>query len=233
MERLISIYKEQWQVFVKRYIKYLVFYFVVSVISAMCAFQGFISNPELAKTFFDYTVEIFEKKGMTTSSLTWFDGVILGTNIGVYEMLRFGFSIFINNLLVITLLVISGFLAWSIFPLIYPLFTIIMNSILIGGALAYFKINGHQPGELFVKGVLPHGVTEFLAIYIAASLGTYIGVHMISWSFKTLKDFTKMQESKEKLKDLSIKVFYTYVFVLIPLVAISAFIECVITPMLL
>lgn len=233
MGRVQSIYKEQWQMFVKGYIKYMALYFVISVLSVICAYKSFISNPDLAKTFFDYIVEIFEKKGMTTSSLSWINDSILGTNIGAYETLRFGFGIFLNNLLVITLLVLSGFLAWAIFPLLYPLFTMVTNGILIGGALAYFKLNGHHPAELFVKGVLPHGVTEFLAIFIATSLGTYIGINILSWSFKIFKDLTKMNEYKEKLKVLSVKVFYTYVFVLLPLLAISAFVESVITPMLL
>lgn len=81
------------------------------------------------------------------------------------------FKIFTNNLLASLRLIGFGVLFGVI-----PLFGMITNGLIVGYVLALAsQSTGTNPLVLFVTTLLPHGVFELPAIFIAAALGLRIG----------------------------------------------------------
>ncbi|MDO5726018.1 MAG: stage II sporulation protein M [Tissierellia bacterium] len=132
-------------------------------------------------------------------------------------------GLFINNIRVLFLAFISGFIPFIPFPIVIT----IINGIVVGGLLGIIASNSSLFGALkmLIFGILPHGITELGAILIAVAMGNLI------WITINRKIFRKPIAIKlnEELK-YSIKILF---FVCVPLILISAFIEAYITPILI
>ena len=87
--------------------------------------------------------------------------------------------IFLNNLMVSLLTIISG-LAFGI----YPIF-ILMNNGMLMGAVIIGSANGASvhPIILFLTTILPHGLFELPAILVSAALGIHLGISVIQSLF--------------------------------------------------
>ena len=120
--------------------------------------------------------------------------------------------IFTNNLQACILLFLGGATLG-----VLTLFIIASNGIIIGGIMELVR---EQKGPLFVlAAILPHGIFEIPSFIISASLGFILGAAMLAeWRGEGDAAETAMAHAR------------TFLFVVVPLVAIAAFIEAFITP---
>ncbi len=120
--------------------------------------------------------------------------------------------IFANNLQACILLFLGGATLGAL-----TLFIIASNGIIIGGIM---ELAREERGPLFVAAaVLPHGIFEIPAFLISASLGFLLGASLLAeWHGGGDAAATAGAHAR------------TFLLVVVPLVAIAAFIEAFITP---
>jgi len=149
------------------------------------AIIGFLFSDNFS-FFNDFLKELVGKiEGLNTFELIWF--------------------IFQNN-------VLSAFFAMTlgIFLGIFPVVNAIMNGTVLGYV---FSLASAREGFSVILLLLPHGIFELPAVFIALGLGMRFGMFIFAKN--------KKQEFNERLSG-SIKVFFT---VVLPLLAIAAIIE--------
>jgi stage II sporulation protein M len=129
-------------------------------------------------------------------------------------------GIFWNNAFASLLALIFGLAAG-----LFPLFFVMSNGIAIGIVLEMIVAKmGASVGILvFVAGILPHGIIELPAVLISASIGLKLGYH-------ALLSLIKRQDmvTIELMSGLRIFVFW-----IVPMLFVAAFIETFITSLLL
>ncbi|HVN66237.1 MAG TPA: stage II sporulation protein M [Methanomicrobiales archaeon] len=123
--------------------------------------------------------------------------------------------IFFNNLQACILLFLGG----ATFGLL-TLFIIASNGVIIGGIM---EIAREERGPLFVAAaILPHGIFEIPALLISSSLGFVLGAALLAeWWGEGDSAATARAHAR------------TFLLVVVPLVAIAAFIEAFITPQII
>lgn len=129
-------------------------------------------------------------------------------------------GIFWNNAFASLLALIFGLAAG-----LFPLFFVMSNGLVIGIVLEMIVAKmGASVGILvFVAGILPHGIIELPAVLISASIGLKLGYH-------ALLSLIKRQDmvTGELMQGLKI-----YLFWLVPMLFVAAFIETFVTSLLL
>ena len=140
---------------------------------------------------------------------------------GVADLTLVGllFIIFFNNCLVALLASLGGLL-FSILPLII----ILTNGFFVG--IVFYFVLDTVSWNFFIAGILPHGLVELPVIFFSTAMGLWLGRCFFKYLF--LKTETKVSLFL-KIK----KVFYTYVFVVVPLLFLAAVIESFLTPYVL
>lgn len=126
-----------------------------------------------------------------------------------------------NNLRVVLVTMLLAIFSFGVLPTVVPL----VNSALIVWLLARAAEAGHDPLTVFVAGILPHGIFEISAVWLASILALRMGASLIArqpgmtlgegWLL-ALADYLKM-----------------FIFVVLPLLILAALIEVNITPRLL
>jgi stage II sporulation protein M len=89
-----------------------------------------------------------------------------------------------------------------------PLFGTVTNGLILGAVLALT-----DGGLTAVLGLIPHGIFELPAIFIAWGLGLWRGM----WPFQ--------KERKKAYKERARKAYYVFFTLVLPLLAIAAMIE--------
>ncbi|SHM06013.1 stage II sporulation protein M [Caldanaerovirga acetigignens] len=125
--------------------------------------------------------------------------------------------IFQNNARALFVMIFGG-IAFGI----VPFFALIFNGFVVGVVLALNFYNG-QSLYFFLAGMLPHGILELPAILTGAAFGLKTGAELLF-----SKGEIRLRILKKNLKE-SILAFG----ILIPILLIAAFIEAVVTPLLL
>lgn len=180
------------------------FYFCLSFFSIMIVLNAmlFLSDPQLSQSYFNELQALFNEKQFLDGS-----GVELW------------FGIFFNNLLASGISILLGVIPF----LFLPMFSLASNAIIIGLMGAVYQINGI--GWIpFLVGILPHGVLEIPALILGVTLGVHICLKLV----KTILRRT----FKGELKQACIGCVRIYVFWMIPLFFVAAFIETFMTPIL-
>lgn len=130
-------------------------------------------------------------------------------------------GIFLNNLKAATYAVVMG-----IIPFIFiPFFNIATNGLVTGAVISSASIvSGKSAAELFVLGILPHGIFEIPALVISISLGIVL-----------CREVSKglLRKPHLKLGILIEKIAKTFVLLVLPLLVVAALVESFITPMLM
>jgi uncharacterized membrane protein SpoIIM required for sporulation len=134
--------------------------------------------------------------------------------------------LFFNNTRAVIAIFVMGLISFSVLGILLYM----LNIGMIGGVFAFLillseKAPGVHPLDIFLAGVLPHGIFEIPALMIGSAAMLYFGVVMV-----TPQTGKSMGEVIiELLADWS-KVF---IGVVLPLLAVAALIEAYITPVLL
>ncbi len=134
--------------------------------------------------------------------------------------------IFLNNVTSSVLMMILGVLF-----AVFPIYGLVANGILLGYFLQKMGGAGHTALQMFAIGILPHGIIELPAVIFAAGIGIRYGV-------LTVRTFTSVwsEKSRNELKIAwiqSLKQFPLAVATVILLLGMAAFIESVVTPILI
>lgn len=122
-------------------------------------------------------------------------------------------NIFFNNLRVCLILLVGGTF------IIPPFFIMFTNGFLVGFVLKLILEKNHGP-FFFIKGVFLHSIFELPAIFISAAVGLRIGL-----SYLTRDNKKRAVKVGQGIKEAAV----IYLFVVIPLLFIAAFIEAFIS----
>lgn len=82
--------------------------------------------------------------------------------------------ILVNNLLATGLAMYLGIAAC-----IMPLFTLALNGLIMGYLFSQLAAKGGDIWPMIVKGILPHGILELPAVFLAAAYGILLGAKML------------------------------------------------------
>lgn len=108
---------------------------------------------------------------------------------------------------------------------IFPLFTMILNGMLIGFTFGLMSAEGHQVWLLALKGILPHGILELPALFLAAGFGMMLGMGLLIGIFGSLFGKT----DPWSLFTRSLRGSIPVLIVLIGLLFVAAIVESTIT----
>lgn len=98
---------------------------------------------------------------------------------GVYYTAWF---IFLNNTKAALLMIGLG----TIF-FIMPMISLFANGVAIGYVLKATSVSGvASPVDMFIYGILPHGILELPAILVAGGMGIFLGFRLTVWIIKLL-----------------------------------------------
>lgn len=181
--------------------KYVIMVGIIFVVTGLIAFWGISSLPaEDLKEIYASIGEVFAEKDVTNS-----DGT-----------LSFG-GIFWNNLKAGMITSVMGMIPF----LFIPIASVVLNSVILGAVLAILgELTDESVIMLFVKYILPHGIFELPALVIEGAIGSKICAVICR------KIFGKAKE--EKFLDHIKGCLGIFVFYIIPLLLIAAFIEAVV-----
>lgn len=129
--------------------------------------------------------------------------------------------LFLNNTRAVALIFFAGVVSFSVLGiLLYA-----VNISLIGGLYALLEILGANAPQLFLAGVLPHGIFELPALIMGSAVVLYFGAALVT------------PQTGKSMGEVVIELFadWAKIFIglVVPLLAIAAVIEAYITPVLL
>ncbi|WP_048601024.1 stage II sporulation protein M [Rubeoparvulum massiliense] len=126
-------------------------------------------------------------------------------------------TIFMNNLLASAFIIGSGILFGII-----PLVSMVSNGLILGIVLKTGALAGYHPVDVFITSILPHGIFELTAVFLAAALGMHLGWLII----QTIAILWRKQGQRVKLAYLQYFADLPRVFiVIIALLFVAAMIE--------
>lgn len=116
--------------------------------------------------------------------------------------------------------------AMGLVPFVYlPVFSLALNGAVIGAVLALSEMMGMELWQMILLGLLPHGIFEIPAIMLGVAMGLYLCRQMNG----TLRKRTGTPKIEVVLPHLC----RVAVFGVVPLLAVAALIETLVTPLLL
>jgi uncharacterized membrane protein SpoIIM required for sporulation len=102
---------------------------------------------------------------------------------------------------------------------------LLVNMGLVGGVLGAASLVGYSPLLMFVSGILPHGIFELTAVFLAAAAMFKVGAQLVT---------PQAEKSLGEVLLLSLADWFrVFVGIVLPLLAIAAVIEVYVTPLLL
>jgi len=204
---MLSFINHQWEYagdYFSRNLKQMFFiYLGLFITLAVFCMVLFAANPDLANTYYQEIMKLFEGKDILNSSGFDLYVLILGNNI------RAG-----------GIIILSGFIPF----LFLPIFSFVSNAMILGVMGAVFQMNGMGLVP-FLAGILPHGVLEIPALV----LGTILGIHICQKLVKVIFRRAVPGEFKQAL----FAVLRIFLLWMVPLFAIASGIETFLTPLLL
>ncbi|EGL81974.1 protein of unknown function DUF95 transmembrane [Caldalkalibacillus thermarum TA2.A1] len=149
--------------------------------------------------------------------------------------------IFKNNVLAaITMIVVGVFLVFV------PIFSLLMNGLAVGYVLVHSALGDEvSPLRMFIFGILPHGLLELPAIFVAGGMGMFLGFRLLGWLFgpgqllshlfgNTRSDVgTFWREQTVPVLKQRVRGLARLTLILILVLFVAAVIESFITPLLI
>ncbi len=109
-------------------------------------------------------------------------------------------NIFLNNLRASLILLVSGLLFCFI-----PFIGIISNGLILGVVLGKASVEmGLHPIMVFIQYILPHGILELPALFLAAAMGIHLGVMVFRFIFRRKQRENIKMQWKQLLRTLPI-----------------------------
>lgn len=195
--------KEAWSTYYRQDFLRLWIIFLVTGVGSYFVFRTVIA-PEQVDEILAQLGESFESQGLT------FDSSARDTMI----------ALFVNNTRVTLLAFLLGMI-----PLFIPYVFVVVNAAVIGLVAMLIGFTGESVVKVLVLGILPHGITEISAILLGAAMGLSLNRHI----WKKLRG----RETDVTFTALFVAGVKMFLFIAVPLLAVSAVIEAYVTPLLL
>ncbi|WP_335870879.1 stage II sporulation protein M [Bacillus sp. 2205SS5-2] len=196
-------YQREWRNFKDHYAGHFITSYLLLLGSALASFWFIQFLPIDINEFFSQIQEKFQKISNQNS-----DSAITWT-------------IFLNNMRVSAMIMVLGLIP----IIILPHFLLLVNGVIIGVVLHFVKASGVSLFPVIVFGLAPHGITELTGFVYAASIGAFVGVNIWRIVFKHKKAVS--------FKDSVLMSINSFLFVVFPLILVSALIEGYLTSLLL
>ena len=155
-------------------------------------------------------------------------------NIDKRSKIRTSLNIFLNNLFSSLVAYIGGFFIFL------PALVVFINGFFLGSFLRYLLETKRKDVIFLFKGIIPHGIFELPAFFLAASLGIYVAENLILSLYRLFLISLRKGNFKETLRqeagNISTVVKETTVIFLLfvlPLLLVAAIVEVFITSQLL
>lgn len=175
----------------------------VFIAVAFLSFVGCMSDRETTETIIKTMQEMFLSGGVVDES----------------GSISF-FGILLNNWFAMVFCVLYGFLPYLFLPVV----AIVSNGAMLG-VLAAWYVMQNLPLSVYAIGILPHGIFELPALFLATACGFALCRNIV-------RRITKNPNSLPMVEFL-IGLLQTMLLVIFPLVLIAAAIETWVTPMLM
>lgn len=204
-----KIYLEEFCNYKKDYQKSFQWTFIFSIIVVLFCF---ILSFSMADFFIKQTKVIAESIATNIAEMS-------GEELSKLPDIQNFIIILWNNLKVCTITILLG-----IIP-IYRLssFFAILQLSIIGVVFGGLSGMGHSVINAFIFSFLPHAIIELTALFYSVAIGNFINKNILT------KIFFHKKKSSEPIKKLFKQSLRSYIFFIIPLVLIAAFIEAFIT----
>jgi stage II sporulation protein M len=152
------------------------------------------------------------------------------------------FVIFVNNLIAALVMLLVGAVLFFI-----PIFSLFMNGLLVGYVLKLMAVEaGTAPLSMLVFGIMPHGILELPAIFLAGGVGMFFGFRFLHWLFGRDQFFSYLfrddrdggfrtfwQEKSKPALQQRLKQAGALIAFLTVVLFVAAFVEGFITPILI
>ncbi|MCT4783483.1 MULTISPECIES: stage II sporulation protein M [Exiguobacterium] len=195
--------REAWSNYYRKDFLRLLVLFIVTSIASYFIFRSFVTSEQI-EDILKQIGDMFESRGLS------FDTSAFDTMV----------ALFVNNTRVALLAFLLGMI-----PLFIPYVFVVINAAIIGLVAMIVDFSGESVIKVITLGILPHGITEISAILLGAAMGLSLNRHI--WQKMQGKD------TNVTLKALFFIGLKMFLFVVVPLLAISAVIEAYVTPLLL
>lgn len=204
-----KIYSKEFEVYKHSYHKSFRWTFISFIIIVIICF---ILSFSMAEFFINQTKVIAESIANNIAEMS-------GTEISELSDIQTFLVIFWNNLKMGTIVILFGLVPLYRLPSFYTIFQFIMIGVVFGGLYAL----GHNVINAFVFSFLPHAIIELTALLYSVAIGNYINQNILT------KIFFRKKKDSEPIGKLLKQSLRSYIFVVIPLLVIAAFIEAFIT----
>lgn len=206
---MLALYKQEWQRFKQDYTRIFTWVLIVCISLLIIFYLGLVSNPDLTREMMDWFSDQIQRQVD-----------MLGSELINHPLHLFWF-ILKNNLLVIGIIMVVGFIPIIVLPLFYSLTTIVS----LATVLAVVQVAGESPLKILAITILPHGIVEITAMILSSSIGVYLSLRIFE------KIFSK---KRHEIRILAViwQAVRSFLLVVVPLVIIAAFIEGFITPLI-
>ena len=190
--------------FYNRHLRRLTWVMAVIFLSAavFCASTAF-TNPKAAEQVINTFAQMMEEQGVITEE----GGISF-------------FGILLNNWLAMLFCVLYGFIPFLFLPVI----AIFSNAALLGFLGGWYITSG-APAAVLIAGILPHGIFEFPALFLAAAMGTALCWNLIHLIIRSGKAVPFVEFAADLVR--------TLLLVLFPLVLAAALMETYVTPLIM
>ena len=156
----------------------------------------------------------------------------LANQIGIGNAVDLFTFILINNLIAVFSVIIGGLLLG-----ISPILSSMVNGYVIGIVVGGLIIDGRW--EIIAPGILPHGILELPALFLAIALGLKVGrsvYHVIKTTTRNKSSKGWYQKYRQAILQVEPVLYGALKFAwnaIVPLIAIAALIEATATPALI
>lgn len=135
-------------------------------------------------------------------------------------------AIYTNNVISALMMMAMG-----LFFGLLPIIGLFANGLMLGFILATASTAGLNPWLVFGAGILPHGIFELSAVFLAAGVGIKLG-GLVFRSIGLLFQPSKAERVKNDWYD-TLKQFPAAVLLVVVMLLVAGIIESTITPMIL
>lgn len=202
---MLQMMKTEWECFKSFYMKPFFWVTGISMVMGIVSYFVLVSNEELTTHFMGELMTMIEDIGVTAES----------THTEMFWV------IFMNNIRAAAIMILLGLVPVIFLPAMSAIITIMSVSVLI----AFMHIQGETVTEMVVFGLIPHGVVELPAIFLAGAIGIHLSLSIFRKFFTDRPDIL--------LKEVFMRVGNSFVLLVFPMILVAALIEGYITPILL
>jgi stage II sporulation protein M len=204
-----KVYLKEFEIYKKSYQKSFWWTFIFSItILIIC----FTSSFSMADFFIKQTEAIAESMANNIAEMS-------GKELSELTDIQTFLVIFWNNLKIGTIVILLGLIPLYRLPSLFTAIQFIIIGVVFGGLYAM----GHNVINAFIFSFLPHALIELTAFVYSVAIGNFINRNILT------KIFFRKENDSEPIGKLLKQSLRSYIFVVIPLLFIAAFIEGFIT----